>query len=133
MKIRQGFVSNSSSSSFIITNVNNNEVTVYNKREKDFEVWTAQDILDWVKSMIKRECKRNNENISDASIDKWIKIDTVSNVKEKLNLSYWYAGYQIQDDENLVLYDTVDNFISDELSDKICKKFDIKYYHPHMG
>lgn len=136
MKIRNGFVSNSSSSSFIIKNVNNEEVAVYNKRTKEWECWTAHDILEWVKSMMKRERKRNGDEITERflnSLENELHIDTIENVKDKLNLPYWYAGCQIGYPSNWVLYDTTDNFISYELAEKIVKKFDIGTYETHMG
>lgn len=133
MKIRQGFVSNSSSSSFIIRNVNNNELAVYNKSDKEWYVWTAQDVLDWVKSMIKREYKRQNSTISEENLNECVKLDTVEHVKEKLDLPYWYAGCKLVNKDAWVLYDTVDNFISYELAKKIIKKFDIGTYDLHMG
>lgn len=136
MKLRMGFVSNSSSSSFIIKNVNNDEVAIYNKRTKEWECWTAHNILEWVKSMIKREQKRNGEEITERflnSLENELHIDTIENVKDKLNLPYWYAGYQISYPSNWVLYDTTDNFISYEMADKIVKKFGIKTYETHMG
>jgi len=136
MKLRMGFVSNSSSSSFIIKNVNNDEVAIYNKHTKEWECWTAHDILEWVKSMIKREQKRNGEEITERflnSLENELHIDTIENAKDKLNLPYWYAGYQISYPSNWVLYDTTDNFISYEMADKIVKKFGIKTYETHMG
>ena len=45
MKIRQGFVSNSSSSSFIIHTYGSNHLSVYDTKTDEFTQWQPEDIL----------------------------------------------------------------------------------------
>ena len=129
MKIRAGFVSNSSSSSFII-NTFNDKINVDCKNGM-YEEWNKQDVVDWVVSMIKRECKRNNEDLTEDFIRENIFVDNLDDVKEKYDLPYWYAGKDLQYND-WVLYGE-DGFISEELSKKIKKKFDVRACRLHMG
>lgn len=133
MKVRNGFVSNSSSSSFIINCDFNDVAVAYNKNYGYHEEWTPNDILNWVKSMVKREYKREGRNLSEDFINENIKIGTVKELSEELDLPYWYAGRLLHYDSDFVVYDTCDNLISDEVGKKIAKKFDVRAYEMHMG
>ena len=85
MKIRNGFVSNSSSSSFIIS---------YEEKE---------ELLNNVKKMMKRYKTKGMDKIEkeeylncyNSQLDKWLHVDTVGDIKDKLNLPYWHRGCDI--------------------------------------
>ena len=132
MKIRQGFVSNSSSSSFIIHTYGSNHLSVYDVKTDEFTQWQPEDILKWVRSMVKREHKKLNFDITQDELNDNIKLSKLSEVIEEYDLPFWYAGYELQYDDDLVLY-VEDGYMSDVLAKKVCKKFDINSYHLHMG
>lgn len=123
MKIRHGYVSNSSSSSFIIS---------YEEKE---------ELLNNVKKMMKRYKTKGMDKIEkeeylncyNSQLDKWLHVDTVGDIKDKLNLPYWHRGCDIAYNDDLVIYDDVDNFIPEEVAKKIIKKYHCKSYNLHMG
>ena len=161
MKIRNGFVSNSSSSSFIVDSYN-----LYN--HKTGEDYTPEDIFNQVKKMIQRyrdngiknarkeaekevqEYKkigydttiekqlesilRRYNRFSDENIDEYIKVAYVKDENSDDWLDYWYAKRSLSDD-NIIIMDTVDNFISEKLAKKIIKKYNVddRNYQLHMG
>lgn len=138
MKTRIGFVSNSSSSSFIIPNK-----------------YTKEEIHDFVKAELFRATKRKIEEIKSRGDDnfvsnweEWIQSlyddlkdenlepnINITTVKEYLenewDLSEWYNMEEIQDDD-LILYDVDDNYIN-WISDEIRDKFEVIDYCLHMG
>ena len=138
MKIRSGFVSNSSSSSFIIDNIDKDikDVFIKDKDTKEYlcEEWTKDDIIDWITSMIKREGKRNNEEITKEDIKENISLYNLSDeVIKEYDLTFWYAGRELQFPEQKWLLYGEDGYISYELAKKIIKKFNVNSYHLHMG
>ena len=135
MKIRNSFVSNSSSSSFIIPNK-----------------YDIQEIKDFVKEALIKATKKQIEKIEKEKFySNWeeyierLKEDTkpetlnyninVTTVKEYLDnewdLSEWYNMEEIQDDD-LILYDVDDNFIN-WVNEEIRDKFEVTQYCLHMG
>lgn len=114
MKVRNGFVSNSSSSSFIIS--------------KDYDM---SKVLEYAKSMVYKEKPINDE---------YIKVATVEDLKRSkhectdIDIEDWYE-YVIDkfSDCDIVLYDTIDNYISESAAKKIIKKFRVDNYNLHMG
>ena len=140
MKIRSGFVSNSSASSFIVYHSSNDVMWLAcSRKDPDIvEAWTKEDIFNWIVSMYKREYKREKKKectISDSFFEKYLKVYNLEEaIKEKdLDLSYWYAGYQLSFPEDKWLIYAEDGILSEELKKKICKKFKIHYMHGHMG
>lgn len=133
MKIRTGFVSNSSSSSFIIDRGCEDAIPIYNKNQGYFEEWTSTDIINWVKSIVKRESKRNNRGMTNDFIEENIKIGTIKELREELDLEYWYPNRCLSNNTDFVIYDTCDNLISDAVAKKIVNKFGIYNYVTHMG
>lgn len=156
MKIRNGFVSNSSSSSFIITNDH-----VYNEKSKEWKVFRMQDFLDDVKN----ECRKYKENqvkyakravqmwnknpskeqvqqhrdymldkFSEENLDKFIKIFPMHMAKDYLDMDYWYSG-SAQSCGLYVVCDTTDNYIPEKVLYKLFKKYNIPEYRycTHMG
>ena len=96
MKIRTGFVSNSSSSSFIIDRGYEDVMLIYNKNQGCFEEWTSTDIINWVKSMVKRESKRNNRGMTNDFIEE---IDSVLGTNENFrtyDLVYLPMSFKIE-------------------------------------
>lgn len=135
MKIRNSFVSNSSSSSFIIPNK-----------------YSIQEIKDFVKDALIKVTKKQIEKVEKEKFySNWeeyierlkedMKPETldyninVTTVKEYLDnewdLSEWYNMEEIQEDD-LILYDVDDNFIN-WVEEEIRNKFEVTQYCLHMG
>lgn len=161
MKIRQGFVSNSSSSSFIIS-----DNLVYNKVDNTYDELDAEDILDAVKYEIRKyrdnkikyakrylkrysSCFKNGPTASDISvyrkgiqswysdknIDEEIQVLPLDKAQDVIHdLDYWYSKRVLQHGK-YVIFDKSDNFIPEKIARKIVKTFGIPYdeYQTHMG
>ena len=162
MKIRKGFVSNSSSSSFIISDMFEDENGAYRdlcKEDKKAggyyaERWTVDDIKAWVKLQIKKELEKeytkakNGLEVGKSSeydikmrkqdldyfneyADKEIYMEPTKNCKST-DFNFWYPG-RLKASWNYILGCKGDNFIPDNVSRKIIKKFDVQDYDLHMG
>jgi hypothetical protein len=137
MKKRTGFVSNSSSSSFIISKEYNPEEikafvrkNLIAKTEKKIkEVESKGD--DNVYSNWKEYIEMLKEDISDENLDYNINVCTVKEFSDEWDLTEWYDLTEIPEDD-LVLYDNDDNVIN-WISDEIIEKYNVKEYCLHMG
>ena len=157
MKIRQGFISNSSSSSFIIS-----DNLVYNNVYNAYDELDAEDILNAVKYEIrkyrdnkikyaKRYLKHYKDEptaddinnyrkgiiarYSNENIDEEIQVLPLDKVEDVIHdLDYWYSKRVLQLGE-YIIFDKSDNFIPEKIARKIVKCFGIPYdeYQTHMG
>lgn len=158
MKIRNGFVSNSSSSSFIIE-----QDTGYREDGAWGDLYTPNDVKSelieslkkWQKSKIKnvRREVMNDKYITDKErfiksqksyyerntyskdeTDKYLDVKYVKDAKDDLDLAYWYAGRVLRDND-IVIFDNIDNYIPEYACYKIIKKYNIddNRYCLHMG
>ena len=162
MKVRNGFVSNSSSSSFIIDNMLEDENGAYrdlykeDKKEGGYyaDRWTVDDIKAWVKLQIKKdlekEYSRAKNGLDSGDYSEYdcnrIKADLEyfdEHADEEIymeptehctstDFNYWYPGY-LKASWNYILGCKSDNFIPDRVCKKIIKKFDVYHYDLHMG
>lgn len=157
MKIRSSFVSNSSSSSFIIS-----DNLVYNKVYNAYDELDAEDILNAVKYEIrkyrdnktkyaKRYLKHYKDEptegdisdyrkgimtrYSDKNIDEEIQVLPLDKAQDVIrDLDYWYSKRVLQHGK-YIIFDKSDNFIPEKIAQKIVKYFGIPYdeYQTHMG
>lgn len=157
MKIRSGFVSNSSSSSFIIS-----DNLVYIKDGGFYDEYNAEDILEAVKTEIrkyrdnkikyaKRYLKHYKDEptesdisdyrkgiqswYSDKNIDEEIQVLPLNKAQDIIHdLDYWYSKRVLQHGK-YIIFDKSDNFIPEKIAQKIVKCFGIPYdeYQTHMG
>lgn len=151
MKIRNGFVSNSSSSSFIIPKGNDTEKILEYAKQESEKVFLkrASDNVEYYLTK-ERHNFGYNRRIEDAKralnfyehcinhLNTNIHIATVENLmdedfEEGFYIPDWYDDYEKFDKDDIVLYDTYDNLISEEAGRKIIKKFKAKDYNLHMG
>lgn len=157
MKIRSGFVSNSSSSSFIIS-----DNVVYVKDGGFYDEYNAEDILEAVKTEIRKyrdnqikyaKCylkhykdKPTEGDISDyrkgiqswysdKNIDEEIQVLPLDKAQDIIHdLDYWYSKRVLRHGK-YIIFDKSDNFIPEKIAQKIVKCFGIPYdeYQTHMG
>ena len=124
MKIRTGFVSNSSSSSFIINWTNLYGMSKFMSGDKI----DKQKLKKWVINLILKYAKKNppdknsgwDKIWTEKGLEKYIKVDTVFSLHKELE--YWYAPCFLNDTD-IVIYGTIDNVIPYEVCKKIMKKF----------
>ena len=132
MKVRNGFISNSSSSCFIISKeFNKDEIINFVKakyveemqkhieetkinKEKWYTNW--QDVIRWDEEKIKQ-------------IDEIIEINSIENYLKDWDLDEWFDIDKL-DREDYILFDN-DNNILNWITEIIVEKFDVKNYCPH--
>ena len=157
MKIRNGFISNSSSSSFIISGKYDAEKILKFAKEQSYKS-EIKSVVDYTlfdryskynkKSRpIEERIKHAKESLdriaceyNEKELDENIKITTVGEMKRSnnsnsdLDIEDWY-GNTISNfaDTDLVLYDLYDNYIPYDAGEKIIKKFNPIDYNTHMG
>lgn len=162
MKVRQGFVSNSSSSSFIIdktwiTHVRSGryeDITIESVKKYVYKImrqWRNKGIRNAEKYITSRPYykgltnKKLHDKIeheksyyeyrNDKTLDKEISIKPFK--KAKKDLDGWYDSRVLNDMsmEAIVIQDHSDNFIPETVAKKIIKHYDISEdeYNLHMG
>ena len=157
MKIRNGFVSNSSSSSFIISGEYDAEKILKFAKEQSYKS-EIKSVVDYTlfdgyskynkksRPIVERieHAKKSLDRIAceynEKELDENIKITTVGEMKRSNNsnsdfdIEDWY-GNTISNfaDTDLVLYDSYDNYIPYDAGEKIIKKFNPIDYNTHMG
>ena len=157
MKIRNGFISNSSSSSFIISGKYDAEKILKFAKEQSYKS-EIKSVVDYtlfdVYSKYNKKSRPIAERIKHAKesldriaceynekeLDENIKITTVGEMKRSNNSN---SDFDIEDwyentisnfaDTDLVLYDLYDNYIPYDAGEKIIKKFNPIDYNTHMG
>lgn len=162
MKVRQGFVSNSSSSSFIIEGAwirhprsgRDENITIESVKKYVYQAirqWRNKGIRKaekyitsepYYKGLTKKELhdkieneKRYYEYRNDKALEKEISIKPFKKVKKYLE--GWYDSRVLNDMsmEAIVIQDHSDNFIPETVAKKIIKHYDISEdeYNLHMG
>lgn len=157
MKVRKGFVSNSSSSSFIISGEYDAEKVLKFAKEQTYKA-EIKAMVDYAlfdnysryskksRPIVKRieHAKESLDRIAceynEKELDENIKITTVGEIKRSNNQN---SDFDIEDwyentisnfaDTDLVLYDSYDNYIPYDAGEKIIKKFNPIDYNTHMG
>lgn len=151
MKYRSGFVSNSSSSSFIIGYLNFKTLECFDKDE------VLEDVISMCEKYFKNKIKNaKNEvlkynHLEGEKLQKRIEehkkyceyriknlksdivVDTIKNLKK--DLEYWYRPCDLWCDDELVIMDLYDNVIPEYIAKKIIKKYEVPRdkYCLHMG
>lgn len=162
MKVRQGFVSNSSSSSFIIEGTwirhprsgRDENITIESVKKYVYQAirqWRNKGIRKaekyitskpYYKGLTKKELhdkieneKRYYEYRNDKALEKEISIRSFKKVKK--DLEGWYDSRVLNNMlmEAIVIQDHSDNFIPETVAKKIIKHYDISEdeYNLHMG
>ena len=135
MKIRNSFISNSSSSSFILPFATDKDVVIsFCKEElkKDFE-----NRIEYLKKH-KNKCYSNWEEVIERyqedilNLDKTIQISTIKEyINDEWDLSEYYDISNFCIDKDLILYDIDDNILN-AITEKINDKFKVLAYCEHM-
>lgn len=157
MKIRSGFVSNSSSSSFIISHTYKKEDILKYVKEQTL-VGAVKSLLNDIEYELTGDCKKYGyepgtikERVEDCKkkLDRFleyykeeeyeqIRISTVkemirdNNEDSDFDIAEWYPDLSA-DDDDWVVYDMDDNFIPENACNKIIKRFKCIDYNTHMG
>ena len=150
MKVRKGFVSNSSSSSFIISDrYNEQEILDWVKAElknmRKNKIYEAEiDYADYLKQQkcskeeidlkVHREIRYFTEKFSDENIDEQVCIHTVKDFND-FDLTDYFGTYLKKNkraENYYVLYDNDDNFLN-YIGESIAEHFNCAEYSLHMG
>ena len=134
MKIRNGFVSNSSSSSFIL-DYNSLRCSKY-ANKKDYSIdynKIKEDIIKMILKSYKGQKLQFDEEQLYKELSEGIKVGQLVDLYDIIK--YWYAPAHISTFNNVVIY-ADDNVIPYKVFEKIKKKFDLTDYvncYNHMG
>lgn len=134
MKVRNGFVSNSSSSSFILRR-NYLAFTKYEDK-KDRCIKYDKIKQDIIKMVLRHYKNKDKDFIKQKTthLNEGIRIGRVLDLMEKIR--DWYAPVHIDNIDDIVIYAEDDNLIPYKVFEKIKKKFDLVEYvdcYNHMG
>lgn len=153
MKIRNGFISNSSSSSFIISKEYNKEDIMKYVKEQTLKgavqyllndikyTLTSKDYTSYTMEERVESCKRDLDRFLRNYSEKEFNQIKISKVKEMFrsnnedadfDISEWYENLKA-DNDDWIVYDEYDNFIPDNAGKKIIEKFKCIDYNLHMG
>lgn len=129
MKIRNGFISNSSSSSYILSqDIDIDEVKEFCKKEIIIE--TQKSIEKAEKTHFPDNWKEYIQMLKNdmlpKNLERNINIEKVKDIE--WDLSEWFSNL---DPEDYVLYDEDDNYLN-WISKEITSKYNVKQYVLHM-
>lgn len=130
MKIRKGFISNSSSSSFILPrDIDINEVKEFCKNTliKETEKVIKKVEKTHLPSNWEEYNARLKEDIKPENLERNINIKKVKDID--WDLSEWFSNL---DPEDYVLYDEDDNYLN-WIDSQLIRKYHIERYVLHMG
>jgi len=130
MKIRKGFISNSSSSSFILPKgIDINEVKEFCKNTliKETEKVIKKVEKTHLPSNWEEYSARLREDIKPENLERNINIKKVKDIE--WDLSEWYRELNPED---YVLFDEDDNYLN-WINEQLIRKYHIERYVLHMG
>lgn len=137
MKIRNGFISNSSSSSFLV-DANWFYGTKYMKEDGSVDY---KKLKKYVIKLLKKYAEThslteywNNIYNDEEELEEAIFVGDSRDLADKLG--EWYAPIVLTRMNQVVIYGYIDNIIPEEVYNKLKKKFGLVEYlncHPHMG
>lgn len=140
-KVRNGFVSNSSSSSFLVHSAELSsieyikefvfdEMKKYFKEQIEYLQKDIQELGNGINNWRSNLLNYYIEMLKDENLDKNLFFGTTEEYMS--DIINWYKIHDINEAEYVIM-DIYDNFIPDEVAKKIIDKFYIRDYNLHMG